>query len=118
MTKEYRTYRLLVIIYVVLIANNSLLFTEGIGYYIWFFTSIIALATVFIKERHKILDFTKNSADYKPSKALMFATPFIITYPRHYEAYRHLNHTHVILLQAINLLLFIAVFGVEKKDAD
>ncbi|RXK86452.1 hypothetical protein [Filimonas effusa] len=117
MTKEYKTYRLLVIIYVILIANNALLFTGGAAYYIWFLTSVIALATVLFKERHTVLDFTKNSSDYKPSKALMFATAFIITYPRHYEAARHLNHTHVMLLQATNFLLFIAAFGVEKKDA-
>jgi hypothetical protein len=118
MSKEYKAYRFFVMIYVLVIANFAILITEGFGYYIWFCSSIVLLSLLLIYEKDKVLNLMKHFAGYKLSRECIFLIVFVITYPRHYQLYRHLDYGYVALLQLVNVLLFILVFCVKKKSLE
>ena len=114
MTKEYKTYRYLVMLIEVIIAV-ALLIAEGVNYYIWFCSSIGILTVLLIYERDKLLNLIKHPEEYKFSRESIYLLVFIYSYPKHYQPYRHVDYTYVLLLQLINVLLFIIIFCVKKK---
>jgi len=115
MSKEYKMYRFFILIYVILIANFAVTISEGTSFYIWFCSSIFLLLILTIYEFEKIKDLFSNSSDYKIAREAIYLIFFIIAYPRHYQLSRGSNQEYVILLQLINILLFILVFCFEKK---
>ncbi len=116
MSKEYKAYRFFVMMYVLVIANFAVLLSERTSYYIWFGSSILLLFGLLIYEKGKLLDLMRHSTTYKLSQHSIFLIAFIITYPRHYQQYRHLDYGYVVLLQIVNVLLFAIVFCVKKKS--
>ncbi len=118
MSKEYKAYRFLIMIYVLIVANFAILIAEGVNYYIWFCSSVALLIVLLISEKGKVLNLIKHPADYKLSRECIFLIAFIIAYPRHYQSYRHLDYGYVIALQLVNVLLFIVIFCVKKKSVE
>jgi hypothetical protein len=118
MSKEYKSYRFFIMIYVLVIGNFALLISEGANYYIWFLTSITLLGTLLIWESKKIYGLIKHPSQYKLSRESIFLLVFIIAYPRHYQEYRHLDYTYILILQVINVLLFIMIYCIKYKSAE
>lgn len=118
MTKEYKIYRFLVMIYVVFIANFAVLYAEGVNYYIWFCSSIGILTILLIYERDKLLNLIKHPTEYKFSRESIYLLIFIYSYPEHYQLFRHIDYAYVVLLQLINVLLFIIIFCVKKRTSN
>ncbi len=115
MSKEYKAYRFLIMIYVLIVANFAILIAEGVNYYIWFCSSIALLIVLLISEREKVLNLIKHPTNYRLSRECIFLIAFVIAYPRHYQSYRHLDYGYVIALQLVNVILFIAIFCVKKN---
>ena len=118
MSKEYKAYRFFVMVYVLLIANFAVGISDGISYYLWFCSSITFLSVLLIKEKDKLLDLIKHPAVYTFSGESIYLLAFLISYPRHYQLSRHLDYGYVVLLQLINVLLFIAIFCVKRRSVE
>jgi len=65
-----------------------------------------------IKEKDKLLDLIKHPTFYTFSGESIYLLAFLISYPR------HLDYGYVVLLQLINVLLFIAIFCVKRKSVE
>jgi hypothetical protein len=116
MSKEYQGYRFFILIYVLVIANFAVLITESTAYYLWFSSSLVLLSGFLIIGRSKCKAVLTYPFKYKFSRAAVFLIAFIITYPRHYQLFRHLDYTYVAIFQSINVLFFTAVFCIKRKS--
>ena len=117
MSKEYKLYRVLTMIYVLTIGNILLFIFEGLSYYLCFLSSIILLFTLLINERMKVYNLIKWPKHFKISREWIYLLVFFICYYRHYQPYRHLNYAFVAILQLMNVLLFVLLFCVKEKDS-
>ena len=118
MSKEQKLYRILIMIYVLIIANILLFVLEGVGYYLWFLSSILLLGLLLISERNKIFALIKSPKRFKISSGLIYLLVFFLSYPRHYQSYRHLNYALVVILQVINVIFFFLLFCIKEKDTN
>jgi len=116
MSKEYRFYRSLAMLYLVFIANFALLISEGINYYIWFCSSLVILIIFSILEKEKLLKMIKFPKELTLSRQWIYLIPFIIAFPRHYQSYRHVDYIYVGIFQLIYIVLFFIVFCVKRKN--
>lgn len=117
MSKEYKLYRVLAMIYVLIINNIMLFIFEGFNYYLWFLSSILMQAVLLLNERIKMYRLLKWPGNFTISREWIFLIVFLISYPKHYQSYRHLNYFLVAMLQIVNVMFFTLLFCIKDKDS-
>ena len=104
---------LLGVYFYTIISTVFILLSDYPSYYFWFLSSILALIIgLIIKYREKIIFPEIRKLKLSPKITLVLL--FIYTYKNHYQIQRHLNYELVLILQSVNVLLFIFLFGFEE----